>query len=395
MKSNKLTKLLAVIVAVIMAATIVSPLSSRAATDYTDVAVGTNPTFKVTMVVPKDTSLPAVTFNYAIEPAEEKDDIKAGICVKDTDGKVTSPSIADVAFSPSDTKTPHATDNTLEVCEKDATVNFSGIEFPEPGVYRYKITETYSAPGVGTDASGQFRYLNVYVENDETVTAEDNLQVSICTISVEEAFDTNKTEKTEGYTHDYPTNTLDVSKMVTGNQGSKDKYFKFTITAAEVTGTAVIADNAELIVSGQDADPQKTPATTYEASDMKATNEKSSITGAEIKAGHTVYLQHGQTVTITGIPKGCTYTVTEESATGYTTSYTTKVGSAAASQAVSGNEATGTLDDSTVVAFTNEKKGTVPTGVLLSATGLIVVGLIVVVGVVFFGIRSKKRYEED
>ena len=45
--------------------------------------------------------------------------------------------------------------------------------------------------------------------------------------------------------------------------------------------------------------------------------------------------------------------------------------------------------------FTNDKHGTIPTGVLLSATGLIVVGLIVVVGVVFFGIRSKKRYEED
>ena len=35
------------------------------------------------------------------------------------------------------------------------------------------------------------------------------------------------------------------------------------------------------------------------------------------------------------------------------------------------------------------------TGVILKATGLIVVGLIVIIGVVFFGVRSKRRYEED
>lgn len=398
MKGNMKKKLLAVIVATIMAIAFISPFDSKAATDYTDVSASATQ-FDVMMVVPKDTSIPSATFKYNIEPDTTASDatgsLKPGICVKDDQDKVTSPSIADVTFSPADEKVAHTTDSSLETCTKKATVDFTGVAFPEPGVYRYKITEVNTNPGVGPDTNGEIRYLNVYVIDDGTDNAADNLTV-ISTVSVTTALaDFNSTIKTEGYSYNYPTNTLDVSKKVTGNQGSKDQYFKFTITASEVEGTAVIANDAILILSGQETDPQKTAATTYEADTMKTANNVTSITGEQIKGGYDIYLQHGQTVQITGIPEGCTYTVTEESATGYTTSYTTKVGSAAASQAVSGNEATGTLDDSTVVAFTNDKTGTIPTGVLLSATGLIVVGIIVVIGIVFFGIRSKKRYEEE
>ena len=46
--------------------------------------------------------------------------------------------------------------------------------------------------------------------------------------------------------------------------------------------------------------------------------------------------------------------------------------------------------------FTNEKKGLIPTGVLLVATPVIIVALIAIAGVVFFAVRSaKSRAQED
>ncbi len=45
--------------------------------------------------------------------------------------------------------------------------------------------------------------------------------------------------------------------------------------------------------------------------------------------------------------------------------------------------------------FTNTREGVIPTGVILSVAGLLVVGIIAVIGFVFFGIRSKRRYDED
>ena len=55
---------------------------------------------------------------------------------------------------------------------------------------------------------------------------------------------------------------------------------------------------------------------------------------------------------------------------------------------------TGITEDTTL-AYTNTKDGVIPTGIILSVAGLLVVGLIAVIGFVFFGIRSKRRYDED
>ena len=66
--------------------------------------------------------------------------------------------------------------------------------------------------------------------------------------------------------------------------------------------------------------------------------------------------------------------------------------------AVIGTSATVTEDDikkPVTVAYTNTKTGTIPTGVILSVAGLLVVGIFAVIGFVFFGLRSKRRYDED
>ena len=61
-----------------------------------------------------------------------------------------------------------------------------------------------------------------------------------------------------------------------------------------------------------------------------------------------------------------------------------------------GNTATDNgIDEDTEIAFTNNREGLIPTGVILSVAGLLVVGIIAVIGFIFFGIRSKRRYDED
>ena len=53
------------------------------------------------------------------------------------------------------------------------------------------------------------------------------------------------------------------------------------------------------------------------------------------------------------------------------------------------------IKGNTTLTFTNTKQGVIPTGIILSAAGLIVVAILVVAGVVFFGVRSRRKYEEE
>ena len=61
-----------------------------------------------------------------------------------------------------------------------------------------------------------------------------------------------------------------------------------------------------------------------------------------------------------------------------------------------GNTVTGTMtEDNTIITYTNNKEGIIPTGVLLSATPWIILGVVLIAGIVFFAIRSKKKYEDE
>jgi hypothetical protein len=150
--------------------------------------------------------------------------------------------------------------------------------------------------------------------------------------------------KNDGFTNSYGSANLEFGKKVTGNQGSRDKYFAFTV---KTTG---LPDDMVFTVSGEfDKNPEKNDATKY---DDMSSNNVTQLTGAQLNAGYTFYLHNGQNVKIEGLPVGTVYEVSED-AEEYT--------------ATTPDNASGTLGaESVTMEFINDKEGTVPTGVLLT-----------------------------
>lgn len=172
--------------------------------------------------------------------------------------------------------------------------------------------------------------------------------------------------------------SLTVGKTVTGNMGSKDKYFEVKITIQKAGADAV------LTMSGADQNPVKTASTAYETNVMKTANTRDNddnTAGQQIKcdragsASIDVYLRHGQSVAILGLPKGAEYTATEIEE-GYTPSVTVtgddKTGDGTADEAVINTSSKTTVTDThlskaATVTFTNRLETPVPTGIVVSA----------------------------
>lgn len=233
--------------------------------------------------------------------------------------------------------------------------------------------------------------------------------------------------KNDMFVNRYETVKLTVTKNVTGNQGSRDQYFKFTITLdkAHSAGLVVTADKSKL-----DLVPTKNGATSYDAETMQTANSAgarvvdSSTTvyeypfGADNKMSIDIYLQSGESLTLNNVPSKTTYTVTEDKADsdGYTTSATVQRSSFGLKDYYKDGkymvyEQTGEDDEGNpvygytenkqeitikegdhTVTFTNHKNGVIPTGVAIgfgAAAGL--VGIVIV----YIVIRRRRYAYED
>lgn len=254
-----------------------------------------------------------------------------------------NPSIANVTFGPSDTF------DSNRNCTKNLVIDWSGVTIKEPGVYRWEVTKTVTDTDPDFEASNQngTMYLYVYAkDNAGTLVVE--------SVGLTTAIGLNGGAETKGDLADnYPAQTLDLSitKNVKGDQGSKDQYFKFTLT---MTAPAGAASNTYTI-TGLDAN---VPETAYHGA-------KTNVTSITVTGGTStsvdLWMKHGQTAKITNLVYGTSYTIVESENAGYT------VTSAVTGDTAVTNGATVTdtsLQATSVVAYTNEKNATVPTGVL-------------------------------
>ena len=170
----KIRRLFAGMAAAALAAAMMAvPVSASAApapasTDFTYTAVaGGTATYHKYLVMPKNAACPAVTFNYTIEPgaaanATDTDhiDVYAGIAGARVSQQAVFTSASTVTDGAADDGIAMSTEKKFATA--DLVVDFSGVTFPEPGVYRYVLTE--AAPtGAFSAKTALEKTLDVYV----------------------------------------------------------------------------------------------------------------------------------------------------------------------------------------------------------------------------------------
>ena len=305
--------------------------------------------------------------------------------------------------------------------KKVVNVDFSGVTFDEPGIYRYKITEQEVAGRTdieydtqkGANATAKVRYLDVYVtdnagtlevssyvmhEEASTVSTTPNMgsnhtattvykfgadefpteaeahAAAIATIDSTTTpgkfifggneYDTEAeaeaaaiaactsetsadplADKSDGFVNEFDSQNLTFGKEVEGNQGSKDKYFEFTLNITNASPNMTYAVD----LSQAEATSGSNSAT---IADNAGKTNPATITvdengAAEVK----YYLQDGQYVTVKGLPKDATYALTENSEDYLSANGTSKVAIAAV-DAVAGTEESWEVDGQT---FTSEQ----------------------------------------
>lgn len=400
---------------------------------------GTSLTFKKFLIIGAGDNVPNVTFSYTIAAgtaistdtsSNTEFQVDAGV---DAD-KVT---ITDTTFAPrattytsvqtgdidvtrqasdratgltADTGVEFETSKGEQYAVQNATVDFSGVTFVEPGVYRYIITETASttnaAAGIMHDNDVD-RVLDVYVtDNNGTLEIsgyvlhknESNIAISSTmgsndVMSEGELLD----DKTDGFTNEYKSKDLVFKKEVVGNQASRDKYFEFTLKLENVgnenTFTVSIADDNDPNTTDGNADATSGSNNATITANRGKENVLTLTSDASGEITRKFYLQHGQSIAVRGLPLNAEYTVTENaedykstgaSVTGYTDATSGDIGIVAGNNKV------------VKTSFKNERQGIIPTGLFTIVGPAIAVILIALIGIgiVLMGKRRKEERAE-
>ena len=304
-------------VAILLTLMLVLGMTAAVAEETTDTTTATIK--KLYKLTNADTTSPAENFTLA--------QIGNG---KVTDGDATSApalgTITGAAFA--------AGAATVDGLTGDITVALP--EYDTVGVYEYILREV-----AGSTAGVE--YYTGDIKLVVTVVNGDNGKLRVAAVHTEG----EGGQKSDTFTNTYSAGTLNVKKTVTGNLGDKDKYFEFKVT---LTGEA-----------------DKTYGASYEVTGSSNTSNPATI---KIGEETTFQLKHGDTINIANLPYGVTYTVAETAADGYTTSKTGDTGTIGEN-----DEAVKTA------AFTNNKTGSIDTGVTTESLPYVVLmGFVVLAG---------------
>lgn len=398
----------------IMAATMIMsavPVCA-AGTNYGTTIEGTKTTtFDKYLVMDQQANVPNASFTYdvtagtakAYDVAGKKFQVLAGV---DAD-KVTMAGVGTttaniITYKQGDTTKQDENDlvknydkDTEKYAVKTATLDFSQVQFTEPGVYRYILTESGDNQAITNDAD-LTRVVDVYVDDASAVgedgTLNKKLKIAgyVLHSNADDAPDVAAGEnmgstgayvatKSQGFTNEYDTSDLTFRKEVKGNQASHDKYFEFTVTiTGAVEGTVYDVD-----ITNADATSGNNAATITE------NTGKENVTSLTVGKGGTVtqkfYLQHGQEVKIQGIAKDTKYDVIEnkedyKSTPAGITNYT---------DAVNGTVVSTDLKTS----YLNTREGSIPTGVIMTVAPFAAVTLLGGFGIA--KLSMKKRRDDE
>lgn len=385
----------------IMTATMIMSAVPVCAADNSYIGVaGESAKFDKYLVMDKEANVPNASFTYTIEPGTAKTysvegkkfEVLAGVGTPSMTDKDTTIDGYQLVFKPTDTlNTTLQTGDQVKdfdankqgYAKKTSTVDFSGVTFTEPGIYRYVITETGTNQAVTNDTNDK-RYLDVYVtdDNGELKVSGYILHATDSEVGMgdSQGSDGKQTDnKSQGFTNTYDTSNLTFKKEVSGNQASHDKYFEFTVEIKDaVPGTVYNVD-----ITGATATSGGNAATI--AANANKANVTQLTVGADGKVTQKFYLQHGQYITIQGIAKDSTYTVTEN-----------KEDYKSEAAVVEGykDPTTGTVVSTDLnTSYLNTREGTIPTGVIMTVAPFAAVTLLGGFGIA--KLSMKKRRDDE
>ncbi|OTN86663.1 QVPTGV class sortase B protein-sorting domain-containing protein [Enterococcus faecium] len=265
-----------------------------------------------------------------------------------------------------ESKVSYDNNSTTNNKTKTTTVDFSGVNYPKPGIYRYTIKENAgSVPGVSYDTKGYT--VDVYVLADDEnghITYKPRYIVS---------HDSTKTAKEPVvFNNEFKTTSLKVSKKVTGNAGDRNKEFTFSINLNDVADNKTYElGNVEMTITKKDGSSSKIQ--------VPVTNKPTAFT-----------LKDGESATIDKLPIGIHYSVGETQVDGYKQSATiNKDTSKSTTTEYSLGDDELSSGTAAEIIVTNTKDSTTPTGV--SMTIVPYVGLtIIALGGVLYVLKKRK-----
>lgn len=347
-----------------------SLLSTLALPSFTAFAAEDNITQGGTLTITKKlelgenaTVVPNTEFSFKIEPATNVEDMEEGgvPIKKDTPLKHATENDLKVKFTNQDQTTDEA---GKKVATKTVTYNFSeagNVTFDEkPAVYYYKVTETTgSTTGVTYDDTDYL--LKVYVNENGTVNA-------LVAYKLDEAGTKAQGAKVPlEFKNTYVAEKLTVDKTVAGVSKSDNDEFTFHLTVEE----------SETLKANTVIKATKTVGTVKEEVDIT------------VGIDSTFKLKGGQSITITDLPIGTNYTITEDNFSGYVKSV--KVDGSTAVSEEQGKYKV--VDNTNAVRFTNTNNTITPTGLIVTVAPY-AAGLILVAGLGLLLVAKKRKVTE-